>query len=52
MRNLRMSYCVECGDDAEVCFCEMEKKPMSEYLGALKECFDLKCYCRRHMPAG
>lgn len=47
-----MSYCIECGDEAEVCFCKTEKKPISEYVSALKECTDLKCYCRRHLPGG
>ena len=45
-----MSYCIECGDGAEVCFCEIEKKPMDEYLEAMKECTELTCYCRKHMP--
>ncbi len=45
-----MSYCIECGDEAEVCFCKTEKKPIDEYLEAMKECTELKCYCRKHMP--
>jgi DNA-binding Lrp family transcriptional regulator len=31
-----MSYCIECGDEAEVCFCDYEKKPMDEYIEALR----------------
>jgi hypothetical protein len=49
---MHMSYCTECGDEAEVCFCKTEKKPMSEYLLALRECTDLKCYCKKHLPEG
>ena len=45
-----MSFCVSCGDTAVVCYCDLEKKTTSDYVGAQKECNDLKCYCRKHMP--
>ncbi len=47
---LPMSYCIKCGDEADVCFCGIEKKPMTEYVSALKECTELKCYCKKHIP--
>ncbi|HWP78791.1 MAG TPA: hypothetical protein VNL34_03985 [Candidatus Nitrosotenuis sp.] len=45
-----MSYCIECGTDAIVCFCGPKRKIMGEYLEALKECTELKCYCKEHVP--
>jgi hypothetical protein len=45
-----MSYCIEYGDEAEVCFCKTEKKPIDEYLEAMKWGTELKCYCEKHMP--
>jgi len=45
-----MSYCVECFDTAEVCFCELEKVILSEYVDGMRECSELKCYCKKHIP--
>lgn len=45
-----MSYCIECGTEAEVCFCEYKKVVLDEYQQALKECKELKCYCKKHNP--
>ena len=45
-----MSYCVECYDVADVCFCELEKVILSEYIDGMRECSDLKCYCKKHIP--
>ncbi|MBM2852353.1 MAG: hypothetical protein HW420_900 [Candidatus Nitrosotenuis sp.] len=45
-----MSYCIEYGDEAEVFFCKTERKPIDEYLIAMKECTELECYCKKHIP--
>lgn len=45
-----MSYCIKCYQPAEVCFCERKKVPLSEYAHEMKECTDLKCYCKEHQP--
>jgi len=45
-----MSYCIKCFEPAEVCFCETKKIPLSEYNHEMKECTDLKCYCKEHVP--
>ena len=50
MRYHTMSYCIKCFAPADVCFCETEKVPLSEYTHEMKECTDLKCYCKEHMP--
>jgi hypothetical protein len=45
-----MSYCIKCYQPAEVCFCERKKVPLSEYAHEMRECTDLKCYCKEHLP--
>jgi len=45
-----MSYCRKCYAPADVCFCEVKKVPLDEYTHQLKECTDLKCYCKEHIP--
>lgn len=45
-----MSFCVSCGDAAVVCYCDLEKKTTADYVASQKECRDLKCYCKKHMP--
>jgi len=35
---------------ADVCFCEIKKVPLDEYTHEMKECTDLKCYCKKHIP--
>ena len=44
-----MSYCIEYGDEADV-YCKTEKKPMDEYLVAIKEYAELECYYKKHIP--
>jgi len=50
MRYRTMSYCIKCFAPADVCFCETKKVPLSEYTHEMKECTDLKCYCKEHIP--
>lgn len=45
-----MSYCIKCFAPADVCFCETKKVPLDEYTHEMRECTDLKCYCKEHMP--
>jgi transposase len=45
-----MSYCKECFELADVCFCNIEKVILSEYVDEMRECEDLKCYCKKHTP--
>ena len=46
------SYCVECYDPADVCFCELEKVILSEYIDGMKECSDLNVIVRNTFPKG
>ena len=50
IRYSNMSYCIKCFAPADVCFCETKKVPLSEYTHEMKECTDLKCYCKEHIP--
>ena len=45
-----MSYCIECTELADVCFCETKKVIISEYIDGIRECSELKCYCKEHVP--
>ena len=45
-----MSYCVKFSNVADACFCELEKVILSEYVEGMKQCADLKCYCKEHNP--
>lgn len=46
-----MTYCIECGDDAEVCFCGTKKRPAADYVDLpTEEVIELRCYCKRHRP--
>ncbi len=45
-----MSYCIECFELADVCFSNIEKVILSEYVDEMRECEDLKCYCKKHTP--
>jgi hypothetical protein len=50
MQYTAMSYCVKCFEPADVCFCEIKKVPLDEYTHEMKECVNLKCYCKKHIP--
>ena len=50
MRYNTTSYCIKYFAPADVCFCETKKVPLSEYTHEMKECTDLKCYCKEHIP--
>lgn len=39
-----MSYCIECGAPAEICYCETKRVTRDEYVDAIKECKDLKMF--------
>ncbi|MDW7641838.1 MAG: hypothetical protein SCG72_05485 [Nitrosarchaeum sp.] len=45
-----MSYCITCYGVADVCFCETKKVSLDEYVQEIKECAELKCYCKEHIP--
>tara|TARA_B100000470_G_C19721170_1_gene360075 strand:+ start:689 stop:832 length:144 start_codon:yes stop_codon:yes gene_type:complete len=45
-----MSYCGECFEPADVCFCNIEKAILSQYVEGMKECAELKCNCKKHIP--
>ncbi len=45
-----MSYCIECFEPADVCFYNIEKVILSEYVGGMKEYEDQKCHCKKHAP--
>jgi hypothetical protein len=34
----------------DVCFCNIEKVILSEYVDGMRECAELKCYCKEHIP--
>lgn len=44
-------YCIECGEEADVCFCGSEKIPSNEFVDMMPEhLLELKCYCKKHQP--
>jgi len=45
-----MSYCGECFEPADVCFCNIEKAILNQYVEGMKECAELKCNCKKHIP--
>lgn len=46
-----MSYCIKCGLEADICYCDTAKITLDEYQHTVKECHDLKCYCKKHAPS-
>ncbi|MEM4252092.1 MAG: hypothetical protein QXE84_01050 [Candidatus Nitrosotenuis sp.] len=51
MHTHNMTYCIECGDDAEVCYCGKEGQPATDYVDSpTEEILSLKCYCEKHKP--
>ena len=45
-----MIYCMKCFAPADVCFCETKKVPLGEHTHEMKECTNLKFYCKEHIP--
>lgn len=46
-----MTYCIECGEEAEVCFCGSEKRSSNDFVDTMPEStLELKCYCKKHKP--
>jgi len=45
-----MNYCTECGGEAVVWYCGYKKVNPENYQRALRECKDLRYYCKRHLP--
>ena len=41
---------MKCFGAADVCFGELEKVILSEYIEGMKKYSSLKCYCKDHTP--
>ena len=44
-----MMRCTECDNEAVVCYCGFKAVTKENYRRALRECKDLRCYCKIHL---